>query len=213
MVFEGIILIREPSLYSCTFSLYIFNFLVGSCIVRKILAPPLSPPTARSPLFSHISTTIQGLPTIRTFGKKGVALDLFHHYQNEHSKGWYLYLITAYWLGQRVDTLGAGFLAAVAFVAIALASSEREGGREWERGREGGREREREGGREEEREEGNGREGEREGGREREKGEGEREGGREEERGREGGRQGGKGEREGGRREFDSPPSCCSKYR
>ena len=128
--------------------------LFGSCTVRKLLAPPLSPATARSPLYSHISTTLQGLPTIRTFGKKGVALDLFHHYQNEHSKGLYLYFITTNWLGQRVDTLGAGFLAVVAFIAIALASSEREGreGGEregWKGGREGGREgRGREGGRE-----------------------------------------------------------------
>ena len=82
------------------------------------------PHTARSPLYSHISTTLQGLPTIRVFGKKGVALDQFHRYQNEHSKGWFLYLITARWFTQKVDFLGALLLAAVAFISIPLASSE-----------------------------------------------------------------------------------------
>ena len=49
------------------------------------LLPCLLPP-ARSPLYSHISTTLQGLPTIRTFGKQSVALDHFHKYQNEHTQ-------------------------------------------------------------------------------------------------------------------------------
>ena len=49
------------------------------------LLPSLLPP-ARSPLYSHISTTLQGLPTIRTFGKQSVALDHFHKYQNEHTQ-------------------------------------------------------------------------------------------------------------------------------
>ena len=95
-------------------SLRVYNTFVG----------PLPPPTARSPLYSHISTTLQGLPTIRTFEKEDVALDQFHRYQNEHSKGWYLYLIAIRWFAQKIDILGALFLAAVAFISIPLASSE-----------------------------------------------------------------------------------------
>ena len=41
---------------------------------------------ARSPLYSHISTTLQGLPTIRTFGNQRMALGHFHKYQNEHTQ-------------------------------------------------------------------------------------------------------------------------------
>ena len=43
-------------------------------------------PPARSPLYSHISSTLQGLPTIRTFGNQSIALDHFHQYQNEHTQ-------------------------------------------------------------------------------------------------------------------------------
>ena len=53
----------------------------------SLFPPSLSSlPPARSPLYSHISSTLQGLPTIRTFGNQSVALDHFHKYQNEHTQ-------------------------------------------------------------------------------------------------------------------------------
>ncbi len=41
---------------------------------------------ARSPVYSHISSTLQGLPIIRTFGKTAVSIEQFHYYQNEHTR-------------------------------------------------------------------------------------------------------------------------------
>lgn len=41
---------------------------------------------ARSPLYSHISMTLQGLPTIRTFGKQDIAVSQLFTYQNQHSQ-------------------------------------------------------------------------------------------------------------------------------
>lgn len=80
-------------------------------------------PVARSPLYSHISTTLQGLPTIRTFRKQSTAIDALHRYQNKHTQGWYLYLVSTRWFGMRIDTCSAVFLAAVAFISIPLSTS------------------------------------------------------------------------------------------
>ncbi len=98
---------------------------------------------ARSPVYSHISMTLQGLPTIRAYNKQNDLLQMFYNYQNTHSQGWYLYLVTARyiidkymftklvllilfsgrWFGVRIDAICALFIALVAFVSIPLAAS------------------------------------------------------------------------------------------
>ena len=77
---------------------------------------------ARSPLFSHISATLQGLTTIRSFRKGSSFLDQFHHYQNEHTKGWYLYVASSRLFGMRIDLFVAVYLTIVSFAAVPLAS-------------------------------------------------------------------------------------------
>ena len=44
-------------------------------------------------------------------------------YQNEHSQGWYLYLISTRWFGIRIDFVSSIFLAAVAFSSVPLSST------------------------------------------------------------------------------------------
>ena len=49
---------------------------------------------ARSPLYSHISATLQGLPTIRSYSMESTAMDQFHTYCNQHSQAWYLFAVS-----------------------------------------------------------------------------------------------------------------------
>ena len=78
---------------------------------------------ARSPLYSHISSTIQGLSTIRSYKEEEKFRHNFHSYQDEHTKGWYIYITTSRWFGMRIDLISATFLAFVVFSAIPLADS------------------------------------------------------------------------------------------
>ena len=49
--------------------------------------------SARSPIYSHLSTTLQGLPVIRSYSMQSVTMDQFHSAQNHHTQAWYLYLV------------------------------------------------------------------------------------------------------------------------
>ncbi len=88
----------------------------------KVLLVCLSS-TARSPLYSHISMTIHGLPTIRAFRMESVALGLFHKYQNEHTQGWWLYILGSRWFLLRLNCAVAIFVAIVALTSVPLSSS------------------------------------------------------------------------------------------
>ena len=81
-------------------------------------------PAARSPLYSHISSTIQGLSTIRSYKEEEKFYHKFHSYQDEHTKGWHTYIATNRWFGMRIDLISGTFLAFVVFSAIPLADSE-----------------------------------------------------------------------------------------
>jgi len=80
--------------------------------------------TARSPLYSHISSTIQGLSTIRAYKEEEKFSNNLYYYLNEHTKAWYLYIATNRWFGMRIDLISAAFLVFVVFSAVPLADSE-----------------------------------------------------------------------------------------
>jgi len=77
--------------------------------------------TARSPLYSHISSTIQGLSTIRAYKEEEKFSNNLHYYLNEHTKGWHLYVATNRWFGMRIDLINALYLVFVVLGAIPLA--------------------------------------------------------------------------------------------
>ena len=76
--------------------------------------------TARSPIYSHISSTIQGLSTIRAYREQRRFLNTLHFYQNEHTKGWYAKVATNRWFGMRLDMFGAVFIGFLVFTTIPL---------------------------------------------------------------------------------------------
>lgn len=80
-------------------------------------------PVARSPLFSHFSSTIQGLSTIRSYKEEGNFSSNFYSYQDQHTQGWYIYIASNRWFGMRIDVISAMFLAFVVYTAVPLADS------------------------------------------------------------------------------------------
>ena len=76
---------------------------------------------ARSPVYSHISATIQGLPTIRAYKEQVRFLNVHHFYQNEHTKAWFIKVAATRWFGMRLDMFGAVFITFLAFTSVPLA--------------------------------------------------------------------------------------------
>ncbi|KAK1170047.1 multidrug resistance-associated protein 4-like [Acipenser oxyrinchus oxyrinchus] len=78
--------------------------------------------TTRSPVFSHLSSSLQGLWTIRAFKAEQRFQREFDDHQDLHSESWFLFLTTSRWFAVRLDGLCAIFVTTVAFGSLLLAN-------------------------------------------------------------------------------------------
>ncbi|GFS16310.1 multidrug resistance-associated protein 4 [Elysia marginata] len=74
--------------------------------------------TTRSPVFSHLSTTLQGLHTIRAMHMEQQLTAEFDAHQDLHTEAWFLFLATSRWLAIRLDFLTAIFIASVVYCCM-----------------------------------------------------------------------------------------------
>ncbi|XP_053212746.1 ATP-binding cassette sub-family C member 4-like [Panonychus citri] len=72
----------------------------------------------RSPVYSHISLTIDGLPTIRAFGTEEMFRDQFRIILNNHSSTWFLFLCASRSLGMWIDWTCVVYVTITTFVLI-----------------------------------------------------------------------------------------------
>jgi ATP-binding cassette subfamily C (CFTR/MRP) protein 4 len=68
---------------------------------------------ARSPVFSHLSTTLTGLTTIRAFRAQEMFERQFERNLDIHSSVWYLFLASSRWLGIVIDWISILFVSSV----------------------------------------------------------------------------------------------------
>ncbi|XP_067890479.1 multidrug resistance-associated protein 4 isoform X2 [Heterodontus francisci] len=78
--------------------------------------------TTRSPVFSHLSSSLQGIWTIRATKTEQQFQAKFDEHQDLHSETWFLFLSTSRWLAVRLDALCAVFVSTVAFGSILIAN-------------------------------------------------------------------------------------------
>ncbi|XP_076435453.1 ATP-binding cassette sub-family C member 4-like isoform X2 [Babylonia areolata] len=79
--------------------------------------------TCRSPVFSYLSASLQGLHTIRAFSMERKCQEEFDAHQDLHSEAWFLFLATSRWLAVRLDWLCAIFVTAVTFLSVLMSGS------------------------------------------------------------------------------------------
>uniref|UniRef100_A0A3P9MLX9 ATP-binding cassette, sub-family C (CFTR/MRP), member 4 n=1 Tax=Oryzias latipes TaxID=8090 RepID=A0A3P9MLX9_ORYLA len=76
--------------------------------------------TTRSPVFSHLSSSLQGLWTIRAFGAEERFQREFDSHQDLHSGAWFLFLTTSRWLAVWLDGICAIFITITTFGVLLL---------------------------------------------------------------------------------------------
>ncbi|KAG5889084.1 hypothetical protein JTB14_004928 [Gonioctena quinquepunctata] len=82
---------------------------------------------ARSPIFTHLAASLQGLTTIRAFGAQKILRKEFDNYQNLHSAAFYMYLSVTKTFGFWLDLHCVIYIALV-LVALLFVKSETFGG-------------------------------------------------------------------------------------
>ncbi|XP_050968338.1 multidrug resistance-associated protein 4 [Labeo rohita] len=79
--------------------------------------------TTRSPVFSHLSSSLQGLWTIRAFKAEERFQQAFDAHQDLHSEAWFLFLTTSRWFAVRLDGMCSVFVTITAFGCLLLKDS------------------------------------------------------------------------------------------
>ncbi|XP_063235987.1 ATP-binding cassette sub-family C member 4-like [Bacillus rossius redtenbacheri] len=72
----------------------------------------------RSPVFSHLSSSINGLSTIRASQAQGATCSEFDEYQDRHTSAWYLFVACNTAFGLWLDNASNLFIAAITFTFL-----------------------------------------------------------------------------------------------
>ncbi|CAG2177963.1 unnamed protein product, partial [Oppiella nova] len=72
----------------------------------------------RSPVYSHVSTTISGLASVRAYGAQEAFERQFYVYQNDHSATWFTFLGTSRGLGWTIDWFCVLYIVMIAVVLM-----------------------------------------------------------------------------------------------
>jgi ABC-type bacteriocin/lantibiotic exporter with double-glycine peptidase domain len=74
---------------------------------------------SRSPIFTHLSETIDGLVTIRALGRLQAFTTQFNEYINKNASVYFAFVAVSRWLGFRLDTIVVVLLLVSTFGATA----------------------------------------------------------------------------------------------
>ncbi|KAH8318690.1 hypothetical protein KR074_001766, partial [Drosophila pseudoananassae] len=99
----AVICITNPYYFILTLGLAIIFYYIRDFYLKTSRDVKRLEAVARSPIYSHLSTTISGLPTIRALGAQKELIAEFDNLQDLHSSGYYTFLATNRAFGYYLD--------------------------------------------------------------------------------------------------------------
>lgn len=78
----------------------------------------------RSPVFSHLNASLQGITTIRAFGAQEALIREFDNHQDLHSSAWYLFIASSRAFGFWLDLVCVVYIAMVTMSFLVFGQSE-----------------------------------------------------------------------------------------
>mgnify|MGYP002649092733 CR=1 FL=1 len=73
---------------------------------------------ARSPVYTHITNTINGLASIRAFGAQESFEKQFYAYQNDHTSMWFLFIATSRAMGIAMEIICSLYILIISVVVM-----------------------------------------------------------------------------------------------
>lgn len=77
---------------------------------------------SKSPVFSQLSTSLQGLTTIRAFDGQQMLQEEFDHLQDIHTSTWFAFISTTRWFGLWLDWIVTVYMACVVYSFLLLSA-------------------------------------------------------------------------------------------
>ncbi|CAF1175955.1 unnamed protein product, partial [Adineta ricciae] len=74
--------------------------------------------TSRSPVYSYLTSTLQGLKVIRSYRAENICLSDFHAYADDHTRASYLLTILGRWAAIRFEWIACFFIVSATILAV-----------------------------------------------------------------------------------------------
>jgi ABC-type multidrug transport system fused ATPase/permease subunit len=75
---------------------------------------------SRSPVFSHLSASVQGLSTLHAYGKTGKFVEIFETLLDKNTLAFFMYYMSFRWLAVRLDVISLGISTVTALFIVLL---------------------------------------------------------------------------------------------
>ena len=75
-------------------------------------------------MFTHVSSTLIGLSTVRAQAAQEIFQGVFDQTQDVHSSAWYMFLATTRWFGLWIDWISVFYLTVLVYTCIGLRDCE-----------------------------------------------------------------------------------------